>query len=209
MAIQLFAPDPSAHLAKAETLLHALIERRPHMAAAYSFVGLAHFARGRLPDAKRSFERAIELSPSHAPSYAQLGRILLRLGQREEALELIHYAIRLSPRDPHLAYWLGFAGAAELELEHFDKAVTYFDQAVSLNPTQPRNVLALAAAQALVGNMDAARHGLEQLQREQPHLSRGTLLERFGRGGSQNFQLQRGLALALGELPQAASAQKP
>ena len=210
MAVQLFAPDPSAHLAKAEALLHALIERRPHLAAAYSMIGIAHFARGRLPDARRSFERAIELSPSHAPSYAQLGRALLRLGRTEEALEHIHYAIRLSPRDPHLAYWLAFAGAAELELERFDAAVTYFEQAASLHPTQPRIALARAAAHALAGHMDTARMILQRLQREQPHLDREALVARFGKEGAHNAQLRRGLGLVLGEpLRSTAAASTP
>lgn len=210
MAIQLFAPDPSVHLAKAEALLHALIERRPHLASAYSLVGLTHFARGRLQDAKRSFERAIELSPSHAPSYAQLGRILLRLGRAEEALEHIHYAIRLSPRDPHLAYWLAFVGAAELELERFDAAVTYFEQAGSLHPTHPRIALARAAAQALAGHMDTARMILQRLQREQAHLDHATLAARFGKGSAHNAQLRRGLELLL-DLPlrSTASASTP
>lgn len=210
MAIQLFAPDPSTHLAKAETLLQALIERRPHMAAAHSLIGMTHFARGRLPDAKRYFERAIELSPSHASSYAQLGRTLLRLGRVEEALEYIHYAIRLSPRDPHLAYWLAFTGAAELELGHFEAAVIYFEQAASLNPTQPRIALARAAAHALAGQMDTARMILQRLQREQPHLDHATLVARFGKEGAHNAQLRRGLGLVLGEpLRSTASASTP
>lgn len=206
MALQLFAPDPSEHLAKAESLLDGLIKRRPHMGAAYAHLGLVHFARGGLTEAKHALEQAIELSPSHAPAYAQLGRVLLRLGQKQESLEHIHYAIRLSPRDPHLAYWLGLAGAAELELEHFDTAVTYFGRAVALNPKQPRNVLAFAAAQALVGDMDAARLGLAQLQRDQPHLSRETLVERFSKGGPHNAQIRRGMGLVLGETLQSTAA---
>ncbi len=210
MALQLFAPDPSVHLAKAEALLHALIERRPHLASAYSLVGLTHFARGRLPDARRSFERAIEVSPSHAPSYAQLGRVLLRLGRPDEALAYIHYAIRLSPRDPHLAYWLAFAGAAELELERFDAAVTYFEQAGSLHPTQPRIALARAAAHALAGHMDTARMILQRLQREQPHLDHATLAARFGKEGAHSAQLRRGLELLLDQpLRSTASAATP
>jgi tetratricopeptide (TPR) repeat protein len=187
-----------------------LLERRPHMASAHSLVGLAHFARGRLPEAKRSFEQAIALSPSHAPAYAQLGRILLRLGRTEEALAHIHYAIRLSPRDPHLAYWLGFAGSAELELEHFDKAVSYLEQAGSLNPTQPRIALSRAAAHALAGNMDMAHLVLQRLQHEQPHLDREALVARFGKEGAHNAQLRRGLELVLGApLRSTAAASTP
>ena len=206
MALQLYAPDPATHLAKAESLLDGLLKRRPHMATAHALVGLAHFAHGRLPEAKRAFEHAITLNPSHAPSYAQLGRVLLQLGQRQAALEHIHYAIRLSPRDPHLPYWLGLAGSAELELEHFDAAVMYFGRAIALNPKHPHNVLALAAAQALVGDVDAARLGLAQLQRDQPHLNRETLVQRFSDGGPHSAQIRRGMGLVLGETLQSTAA---
>ena len=73
-------------------------------------------------------------------------------------------------------------------------------------PKQPRNVLALAAAQALVGDIDAARLGLAQLQRDQPHLSRETLVERFSKGGPNNAQIRRGMGLVLGETLQSTAA---
>lgn len=209
MAMQLFAPDPEAHLVKAEAMLRALIKRRPHMGPAHTYMGLVHFARGHFAEAKIELKKAIELSPSSAPSYAQLGRVLLRMGQTQDALDHILYAIRLSPRDPGLPYWLGLAGAAELERGAIGEAIAYFDRAVSLNPHQPRNVVALAAAQALAGNLDAARRGLEQLQREQPHLNREKLAARFANGSTQ---VRRGLELAFaaGPLPAvSASAASP
>ena len=96
--------------------------------------------------------------------------------------------------------------SAELELEHFDAAVTYFGRAVALNPKQPRNVLALAAAHALAGDMDTARLELAQLQREQPHLDRETLVQRFSKGGPHSAQIRRGMGLVLGETLQSTAA---
>ncbi|MGZ3268801.1 MAG: hypothetical protein ACXU7X_11375, partial [Croceibacterium sp.] len=45
--------------------------------------------------------------------------------------EHLHYAMRLSPRDPSMPNWLGMAGGAELELEHYDKAIEYLDRALA------------------------------------------------------------------------------
>ena len=76
-------------------------------------------------------ERELAINPSHAVSYAALGHALIRLGRPAEGLEHVRYAMRLSPKDPALHYWLSFAGAAELELKHYDKAIALLNHARS------------------------------------------------------------------------------
>ncbi len=159
-------------------------------------MGMLHVARNQLSDAKAAFERAIELNPSHAPSYAQLGRVLVRLGLPKEGLERVLYALRLSPRDPGLAIWTAFAGFAELELKHFEKALAHFERALSLYPGQPRTVLCVVATHALLGDMDEANRRLEQLQRTLPHLTREVLVNRFGTERPDS-QYRKGLQLVL------------
>ena len=204
MAVQLFAADPAPHLAKAEALLRQAIDRAPSLPAAHHFMGMVHIARGRGDLAAPWFERTIALSPSHAQSYAQLGRTAIRAGRPQEGLEHVLYAMRLSPRDPSIAYWLGFAGAAELELTHYDKAIAYLDRAVALQPRQPRNLLVLAAAHALAGNVDGARLRLAQVQKALPHLSNEKLIARFF-GGKESGpawpRLKEGLRLAIAADP--------
>lgn len=199
MAVQLFAPDPAPHLAKAEDLLQPIIERFPNISEAHANMGVVHLMHGRLDDAARSLERSIEINPSGAQAYAQLGRALLRMGRPEEGLQHVLYAIRLSPRDPLMAYWLGFAGASELELKHYGQAIEYLDRAAVLNPRQPRTMLVLAAAHALNGNMSEGRRKFEQLQVTLPHLSGEKVMERFfGAGaGSRQPQLRDGLRLLI------------
>ena len=198
MAAQLFAPDPAPHLAKGESLLRGVIERHPNMDKPHQFMGLAYTVSGRRGEAGAWFERAIELNPSQAPAYAQLGRVLASQGRPEEGLEHVLYAIRLSPRDPSMSYWLGFAGFAELELKHYAKAVEYLERALVLNPGQPRTTLTLVAAHALAGNMHEARATLEQLQKRLPHLTHEKLIARFfGKGKSPPPRLSEGLRLAM------------
>jgi DNA-binding SARP family transcriptional activator/TolB-like protein len=199
-AVQLLVPDAQAHLAKGEALLQDVIDRHQHLAETHQFIGLAHVARGRADVAATWFERAIALNPSLAPAYAQLGRVLSRNGHPDQALAHILYAMRLSPNDPGLPFWLGFAGAAEIERKNYQKAIEYFDRALALNPTQPRNLLSRVSAHALAGNLALARKQLEQVQTMYPHLSGQKLLTRFfGQTPDERHspQLRRGLQLAL------------
>jgi len=199
MALRLFVPDPAPHLAKAETMLQEVIARYPEASEAHEFMGLVHITRGDANEAVRSFERAIELNSSCAPCYGQLGRALVRSGRFVEGLEHIHYAMRLSPRDPLLPNWLGMAGAAEVGLGHYVKAIEYLDRALAFDPNQPRIALGLIAAHALAGNTSEARARLVRLQKAFPHLTAEQLIGRFfGKGDApEQAHLREGLRLAL------------
>jgi TolB-like protein/Tfp pilus assembly protein PilF len=196
MAVQLYAPDPRPHMADALAILEKLLEQQPSNAGLHATLALLQIARRRFADAEHSFRRAVALNPSHAGAYAQLGRLLLRQGRPQQALEHVLYAIRLSPRDPLLAYWLGFAGAAELEQGRDVQAIEYLQRALAMNPNQPRTTLVMVAAHALTGNMQDARARLGRLQATLPHLSNDKLVQRFGPAG-QTSRFSRGLRLAL------------
>jgi TolB-like protein/DNA-binding SARP family transcriptional activator/Tfp pilus assembly protein PilF len=199
MAAQLFTADPVPHLAKAEALLLQVIERRPDVGGPSRFLGSVNMARGRADLAIPWFEREIERNPSHPSAYAQLGRALVRTDKPEEGLKHILYAMRLSPRDPEMSAWLDFAGGAELELTHDDKAIEYLNRSLALYPNHPPTLLALAAAYALTGRLDAARSRLEQVQRSLPYLPDEKMIERlFGTPKrSGGGRLTEGLRLVL------------
>lgn len=196
MAVQLFAPDPAPHLAKAEAILHQAIARHPNLSEAYPPMGLVHVARRQMKKAKVAFQRAIELNPSDAPSYAQFGRALVSLGNRQAGLDHIRYAMRLSPRDPILGYWLAFAGYAYLELGRYDEAADSLGRAHATNPTQPRTMLTYISALAMAGRMSDARLKLEQLQKTHPHLTRETILQMYRHVGGRK-QTTEGIRRAL------------
>jgi TolB-like protein/Tfp pilus assembly protein PilF len=208
MAIQLYAADPAPHLAQAESILQPILTRNPTASDAAHFMGVLSLARRRIDDARQWFERAIEQNPSEAQAYAQLGRILAGRGHAAEGLEHVHYAMRLSPRDPSMAYWLGFAGAAELELGHDAKAIDYLGRALALHPTQPRNLLVLVAAHAMAGNRIEAREALTRIQQALPHLTNEKLIEKFFGAKVAGWpRLREGLRRA--SVPEADSWQSP
>ncbi len=207
MAVQLYAPDPVPHLAKAEAILQQVIDRRPDASEAYPPMGLIHVARGNMKKALEWFERAIELNPSHGPSHAQIGRALVSLGHPQAGLEHVLYAMQLSPRDPVMGYWLAFAGYASLELARYDEAIDYLGRAYATNPTQPRTALTYIAALALGDRMSEARLKLEQLQKTHPHLTHKRILSLYSKQPAGRLRtiegIRRVLALDDAEHPAA------
>jgi tetratricopeptide (TPR) repeat protein len=119
------------------------------------------------------------------------------MGRPREALDHLRYALRLSPRDPHLAVWLRFAGEAELELRHLEEATGLLNQSYALNPRQPLALRDLAAVHAAAGNIEEARRYLAEWQQAAPHISDGRLLDRLKRVEIRQPELLRGLQLAL------------
>jgi tetratricopeptide (TPR) repeat protein len=105
--------------------------------------------------------------------------------------------MRLSPRDPALHYWHSYAGAAELELKHYDKAIAFFDNARSENPRYGLTIMSLAAAHALSGNMEEARRLAAELGKLGAHFSRARLTEQYDRPDLRESQLWRGLQVAM------------
>jgi tetratricopeptide (TPR) repeat protein len=195
--IQMLDGDPASHLTKAEELLRQAIGRKPDAGNAHYYLSLVHRVRGNMDAALESLERAIAINPSHASSHAQMGMVLTLMGRGAEGLEHVHYSMRLSPRDPIMSYWLSYAGRAELELGHDDRAVEYYRRALALNPRHSGSLAGLAAAQALSGHLDEARAAAATLQNVVPHVPPDRLLRRFGDKASHAPRLHKGLLLAL------------
>src|SRR5581483_1303003 len=156
---------------------------------------------GQDEEAIRWFERELERNPSQSRAYAHLGRALTRIGKPEAGLEKILYAIRLSPNDPAMPDWLAFAGGAELELGHAAKAIEYLERAIALHPASPRELIVLAAARALDGDLVAARARLDQAQQKSADFSRAELARRFVDVATKpgEARLAEGLRLALAQ----------
>jgi TolB-like protein/DNA-binding SARP family transcriptional activator/Tfp pilus assembly protein PilF len=204
---QVLDSNSAAHLDKAKQILSDVLTRAPSNGAAPFYLGLVHGASGRLDDALASFRRALEVNPSHAGAHAHVGHTLARMDRATEGLEHLHYALRLSPRDPNLAYWHEFIGSAEIALGHYPAAIESFDRSASLNPGYPRSWAGLSAAHALAGDMDAARKHADKLRTFAPGADTEALIRRFGRNKNQSPKLQEGLRLALA--PVADSWQSP
>ncbi len=148
---------------QAESELRALLATRDG-AEIRDLLGVALGAGGRTEEAKREFERAIEMAPDYAPAYQHLGRLHLQLQRPGAALEALRSAARLGPLERDLALELaalevasGEGGAAEAQLR---SVVERFDSA--------RALLDLARLEARRGDNDRAFQTLERARELAP-----------------------------------------
>jgi adenylate cyclase len=93
------------------------------------------------------------------------------LGRYEQAKADMESAIRLSPRDPIIAYFHVIVGDAEIGLGHFDAAIDEFRKALDAGLHAFSVYMPLAAAYALAGKVDEAKAALAEARRLEPKLT--------------------------------------
>jgi tetratricopeptide (TPR) repeat protein len=195
LGVQRLDPQTADHLEKGLSILREIVSRDPTNGVAYYHLGVALQGTTKLAEGLDALEQAIRLNPSNAGAHAHVGHVLARLARPDEGIQHIHYAMRLSPKDPAMSIWLEFAGAAELEREHYAEAIENFRRSAELSPNYPRPWAGLAAAYALEGKLDEAQRPMGRLKALSPNLSADELFIRFGRRGAP--RLKDGLRLAL------------
>jgi TolB-like protein/DNA-binding SARP family transcriptional activator len=157
--INSLSDNPDADLNRADELLDRAMQMDPNSYRVYFWKGLVCKARRNYQAAYEMLSKAIDINPSATYAHAHLGDVLVKLGRPQEGLDHVHFAIRLSPKDPISATFYISAAEAELELHHDEAAIEWLQRATASQPRNPSSYKYLAAAYALLGNKtDAARN---------------------------------------------------
>ncbi len=125
----------------------------------------------RTEESIASFRRAVGLNPNSAAAHGYLGHISAFAGQDREAIEHGEEAIRLSPVDPEMAFFLGGMAVAHYTAGRFAEAVRSTTEALRLRPGFQGAQRLRCASLAQAGRIDEARALLVAVRREQPQLS--------------------------------------
>ncbi len=80
---------------EAEAAYTTAAARWPHHPTAWMGLGNSRYARGNLDGAEQAFRSAVRVAPEAGPAYNNLAHVLMELNRKEEALNVIHQAIRL------------------------------------------------------------------------------------------------------------------
>jgi len=101
--------------------------------------------RGYLRSARADLRRAIDADPSNVEARVRLGRVLIRLGDYQQALSSLAPGVD-AKAPPRLRYyaWL-FNGQAHESLGHLEDARNAYRQAAALFPNAPSAMIASAA----------------------------------------------------------------
>ncbi len=113
-------------------------------------------------------ERAVDLSPNFAPAIGVKGSVLALLGEPEPGIDAVNLAMRLSPRDGFMAFWLMGLFWAHHALANYDDAEKTALQGIRVAPNNPTFRRQLAAALAHLGRLDEAREAVSEYLRLEP-----------------------------------------
>jgi tetratricopeptide (TPR) repeat protein len=168
-----WTPSPAQSLALIEEHARTAIHLDEDDAYAQTLLGVALTWKRQYNDARGSFEAAIRLNPSLTAAHAMYGNLLQFTGRPAEAIEMTKNAIRLSPRDPWMTFFIANLALSHILIGRYEDAVSFARQAISLVPTNVRAHQRLVAALAFTGQHEDAREALKVLLDLQPNLSLG------------------------------------
>jgi adenylate cyclase len=155
-------PSAPAKFRRAEALIAQAELVRPNdwqvMLARLLLLGRQFRCPQLVPFAQRTSEAHPYLSTPHMLQ----GMCLMTAGQAAEAIPHFKQAIHVHPRNPNQNTRYSCLGYASLFLGRYEEAVAFFQQALGVNPaagvrSRAENYAAMAAAQALTGDIAAAR----------------------------------------------------
>ena len=92
---------------KALSYFEKAVEKNPHHAYAYFFIGDCNHRLGRYTEAIEAYKQAIRIKPDYAETHYNLGLAYDKLGRYTEAIEAYKQAIRIKPDYAEAHFGLG------------------------------------------------------------------------------------------------------
>jgi adenylate cyclase len=170
----------SEELERAESLAQKALALDPATTRGYRVLSMINLYRRRYDLALAQIDRALEINPSDADSYAYRGAILAWAGRAAEALPWLEGALRFDRAN-------GFAAArlcmAYYLLRRYTEAVDACDRALSRNPGHSTEMVShpmLAAIYAELGRQQDAEGERAVVARLWPLLDARTFADQFG-----------------------------
>jgi TolB-like protein len=157
IATNLLPDDRIERLTAAEAGVTKALSLAPNHPPAHHLLGLVQTFTNRAAQGIAQFERALALDRNLAGAHANIGTAKLFLGRGGETEAHIEQALRLSPRDTVVYIWSLFVGQAKLWQGADAEAIVWLRRSLEANRNYPSAHLFLAAALALVGELDEAR----------------------------------------------------
>ncbi len=161
LQIEAFAAAVNGEPARQKELLDALVAAFPDDPRAQNALGGYYFGRQEWSEAASRYRRVTELEPSFSQAYNQLGYALRFEGDYAGAEAAFQRYVALVPDEPN-----PYDSYAELlmRMGRFDESIGRYREALERNPSFVASYLGIALDQTLLGNGDAARATLAELE---------------------------------------------
>ena len=119
--------------------------------------------QGKFEEAENILGKVIDLAPTFAKPYEDLGTLLMQQGRAEEAIPLLEKSVRLDPKMEEAHFQLGKALAMVGRGKEADAA---FERSFALSPE--RGMMALAAEHHQAGRLEQAEKLCRQVLQKNP-----------------------------------------
>ena len=133
-----------------------LVEKYPNVARAHVNLGGIYDNQNDVVNARKCYEKAIELNPDWISGYNALGNSYIFNNPKDldKAEEFIGKTVELLPNESRTHISLGDVYRAKQDLT---KALTSYNKAAELDPTDPVAISKAGHANTFLGNFDDAR----------------------------------------------------
>ncbi len=158
-----WADDPVYHQQQLIDLVGKSVQHGPDDAQVLSSAALAYWVFGGFDEAKRLAERAAALNPGSSFPLIARGQLAATAGDIEIAEECIEQSMRLDPYSPNRALQLAALCQTRYVQGRFNEAADLAREWAQINKS-PLNVAFLAASEARLGHVEAARAALVELR---------------------------------------------
>jgi len=165
--------DPEGTLEDSYETGQRAIALDDHNFLAHTVLGLCQIWQRRHDLGIASLERAVALNPNEATTRAYFSVSLVFAGEPERALAEIEIAMRLNPHYP--ATYPNFRGRAYFVQGRYEEAEIDFNQSAANAPRWPGGRLILAATEAALGKLDAARSNVGTVLEISPEIKLANL----------------------------------
>ena len=152
----LFPDDRVERLAAAEAAVTKALSLAPNHPVAHDVLGLVKIFTNRAAQGIAECERALTLDRNLAGAYGGVGIAKFFLGRGGETEAHMEQALRLSPRDTLVYIWSMFVGLSKLWQGADAEGIVWLRRSLEANRNYPGAHFNLAAALALVGELDEA-----------------------------------------------------
>ena len=122
----------TGRIPEAVKLLHDIIQARKDFTDAYSELARIYGSRGLREDALMVMETGLENNPDNYGLMLDYGILLVRTGRVDEGIPILQKAIGIIDDDPDA--WIQL-GTAHMVKKDFQKALEYYEKALSLDNT--------------------------------------------------------------------------
>jgi TolB-like protein/Tfp pilus assembly protein PilF len=160
-AASFLTDDQGALCARAEKILNEVLSIAPHHAFAHAVLGFLLIVSNRAARGIAECEQALALDRNIAMAHGWIGLAKSFMGCSAETEGHVQKALRLSPHDTRAHFWMMFVGGAKLDLGEDAQAVAWFRRGLQANRNHPLAHFQLAAALALLGQLDEARAAVQ------------------------------------------------